>query len=328
MCRYRERMKACGQRGNDLAVLRWIGRIGFIPEAHRKKAFAFSAMLCVASLGLALVSGVSFVDMDYVSRFPWSVSEDGVFESVEFDGTTQFYVGLQGIQMQVNLTCKPGNCLAPLEKTGFCPGFAVSAASFSKSGLFTLPSSANQDSMLCFFSSGTTLSNTFTQSFNDVDCASGLNATGGADYCTGCTVACYTAFGSVLSTLIFIPLSLAADWHRSDAAKDSNCEKLAGIKANLIGGCLALFGLYSFFSYCGRDLPTRFSFQGTSFELSYSPGHGLILLVLATVCLILDGCVHLCVRTGQGGRQPSGTDEECTALKQEPVSLYGSATTA
>ena len=170
------------------------------------------------------------------------------------------------------------------------------------------------------------MTNIFIQDFDDVKCESGVKSVGGSqNYCSACKSACTTAFITVVTTVICIPFCIQSDWHRANEESDSNTEKLLGAAGNLVGGLMTLVSLSSFRFVCVKELPSRFTYQGSSFYISYEYSRWYVALIVATTLLVMDGCIHLSMSTPERCHAEQKPTDSRASIGIDVRSLHGSS---
>jgi len=279
--------------GNNTAIMRRIGGFGCLPQECRRVAFLTSSICVIGAFCLTVLASLS-IDIALADAFPWSTSAAGSFASSNFKGTTQMWVGLRGIKTTISMTCIADACMVPMRSGDACPGQTVDITKMVDGGFLTL---TGNGTAYCMFQKNQVVSDSFVHSFSDLQCDSGVEAVSANGYCESCKDACWTAFTTTLSTLLFIPMCLHADCQRSRPECDSNIDKVMGGVGNIGGGILTFVAMASFTRFCVDDLPSDFVYHGVTFGIAYKAGISYYALLLATGLLMLDGLIHLCMRT-------------------------------
>jgi len=315
------KLAECRHRINQWSIMRKFGKIGCMPPGLRRPAFFLSGSFIVTCLVLTCLSGVSSV-VEATDSFPWSTSEGNHFENASnMTGTLNFWIGLAGMKSQEWVTClKVGGCI----RNSPCPRYAVGELE-----PVNITVNGNITKIGCHLAYGRTLQREGTQDYSDATCSKVRTASpsNGQHYCSDCDTASTNALVTVIMTIIFMPVCLYADYHRSSEESDDNFEKAAGALGNIVGGIMTLASITSFGADCVDQLPLHWNTpEGLIFEMSYDLGFGFDALIIATAFLIADGCIHLLTPTPERCWRDSECEDETLPLdapQEDGSAKYG-----
>lgn len=132
-------------------------------------------------------------------------------------------------------------------------------------------------------------------------------------YCEDCRGAASSCWQTVIIALIVSIPTLMSDYTRSHSNEDTNFEKSLGFIGGIAGGCLDLYGLFSYADLCVDELPLHSTRDGITKTMHWEEGIGLKCLIASTFLLILDGLLHLIVPSPKSRQVALEEDETLLA---------------
>lgn len=300
---------------------RCFGRFGCLPLRHRAKFFVFSSCGLVTSVALCVLSVLS-VDLSLTEDLPWSAGS-GVFSQSCITGRYAFKIGLRGFKRDLTLgwstndtSCQDLKQILlwpPADEPDLvCPGTIAHVSEMKESkGGFQI--GIGTTSVQVCTITGSDMSkvvsnhnNSLTKVFEWADDKCKTHFQNTSTVCDDCKSACWTAFTCVVSSLLFLPMCIYSDFHRSRESTDSNCEKFMGAAGNIIGGFWTLASLQSFTNNCVDGLgdvhaqahdEVYASTEAGNISTSWTSEVGYYALIAATILLMVDGFIHLLMPT-------------------------------
>jgi len=111
-----------------------------------------------------------------------------------------------------------------------------------------------------------------------------------SSFCVQCRDSCDASVTVAIMSLVTILPTITTDIQRSTRKGDMNCQKFMGMLTGILSFVSTLAALSSYAGGCLRNLPTQIG----GLSIQYSPGPGLLCLVVATVLKVVDIVVHVC----------------------------------